>query len=113
HRAQVVWDEDTVSGVVDWVTACIAPLAVDVGPCPVNLAQLYSVETADAFLDCYRALNHHFVYAPSWDIVSLVDILSGEPEVSPGWRAFGVTDLTNHMMKERLDRYALSLVSRI
>ena len=113
HPANVLWEEEKVSGVVDWVNACIGPLAVDVGHCRVNLAQLYSVETADAFLDCYRALNHHFVYDPYWDIVSLVDILSGEPEVYPGWRAFGVTDLTNHMMKERLDRYVLSLVARI
>lgn len=113
HPANVLWKEEKVVGVVDWVNACVGPAGIDIGHCRVNLAMLHDVRTADAFLEGYRTLNNHFTYDPYWDIVSLLDMSVGEPEVYPGWRAFGVTGLTNRMMAERLDKYVASLVERI
>lgn len=114
HPANVLWKNDEVSGVVDWVNACRGPAGIDVGHCRVNLAMLYDVSMADAFLTAYQESTHTVlndqVY---WDIISLIDILEGPPTVYPGWEAFGVTGLTDNMMEERLDKYLESLVTRL
>ncbi|OZU88891.1 aminoglycoside phosphotransferase [Virgibacillus indicus] len=114
HPANVLWENGSVSGVVDWVNACAGPAGVDVGHCRWNLAMLYDVETADGFLAAYK--NHGgpaFKYDPYWDLVSVIDVLFGPPEVYQGWVAFGVTGLTNKMMVERMDLYVESLVKRV
>ncbi|SEQ72727.1 Phosphotransferase enzyme family protein [Virgibacillus subterraneus] len=113
HPANVLWDEGLVSGVVDWVNGCRGPRGVDVGHCRVNLAMLYGVETADGFLKAYQQqAGSCFTYNRYWDLLSLTDMLVGPPEVYPGWEAFGVSGLTNEMMKERLDKYVLSLLNQ-
>lgn len=111
HPANVLWRGHTISGVVDWVNACRGPVGIDLGHCRVNLAQMYGVPTADAFLATYQAqAGPAFRYDPYWDLLSLVDILFGPPQVYPGWAVFGLTGLTDAMMVERLDAYLLSLL---
>ncbi|MNZ79035.1 Phosphotransferase enzyme family protein [compost metagenome] len=113
HPTNVLWSNGNVSGVVDWVNACRGPAGIDVGHCRLNLAQLYNVETADAFLTAYaKEAGPSFSYEPYWDMISLIDILFGPPTVYPGWEAFGMTGLTDKLMAERLDRYMISLVNR-
>jgi aminoglycoside phosphotransferase (APT) family kinase protein len=113
HPANVLWDGDTVSGVVDWVNACRGPAGIDVGHCRLNLALLHGIATADAFLSAYQ---HHagtaFSYDPYWDLVSLIDGLFEPPHVSPAWTVLGVTGLTDNMMVERMDAYMVSLLQR-
>ncbi|WP_085520667.1 phosphotransferase family protein [Tuberibacillus sp. Marseille-P3662] len=112
HPTNVLWYGHTVSGVVDWVNACRGPAGIDVGHCRLNLAQLFDVPTADAFLSAYQSYaGSAFNYDPYWDLLSLSDILFGPPTVYPGWTAFGVTGLTDQLMVERLDRYMMSLLS--
>lgn len=113
HPTNVLWKNGRVSGVVDWVNACIGPAGVDVGHCRWNLAMLYDVEVADEFLSAYQVYaGKDFIYDPYWDLVSLVDVLFGPPEVYPGWEAFGFTGLTDKLMEERMDKYAVSLVEK-
>ncbi|WP_100012321.1 phosphotransferase family protein [Lentibacillus sediminis] len=115
HPANVLWENGRVSGVVDWVNACRGPVGVDVGHCRVNLALLYGVDQADAFLEAYREeRGAAFSYTPYWDIAAVLDFLCGErPQVYPGWAAFGMTGLTDRMMEERLDAYVCSLLKRL
>lgn len=111
HPANVLYKNQMVTGVVDWVNACKGPAGVDVGHCRLNLALLYNVDTANNFLTAYKnQAGKAFTYDTYWDIVSVIDILFGPPTVYPGWEAFGVTGLTNQMMEERLDNYVQSLV---
>lgn len=113
HPANVLWKNGVVSGVVDWVNACRGPAGIDIGHCRLNLALLYDVETADKFLAAYKdQVEESYMYDPYWDMLSLIDVLFGPPEVYPGWAAFGVTGLTNRMMEERMDAYAVSLLSK-
>ncbi|MBM7613787.1 phosphotransferase family protein [Alkaliphilus hydrothermalis] len=113
HPANVLWKNNEVSGVVDWVNACIGPRGVDVGHCRLNLAQLHGVDTADAFLDEYLLLTKdHFSYHPYWEILSLIECLPGPPEVYRGWTELNKSDLTNQLLIERLDQYLLSLLNR-
>ncbi|MCQ6557553.1 phosphotransferase family protein [Paenibacillus mendelii] len=114
HPANVLWTGDRVSGVVDWANACRGPRGVDVGHCRVDLAQLFDVATADAFLCAYVSYaGEAFSYDPYWDLVAFMDILFGPPTVYSGWAAFGITGLTDEMMERRLDEYLLSLVKRV
>lgn len=113
HPTNVLFRDGHVSGVVDWVNACKGPAGIDVGHCRLNLALLYDVGTADEFLRAYQnAAGEDFDYDPYWDLISLIDLLFGPPEVYPGWEAFGITGLTNQMMAERMDEYAVSLLSK-
>lgn len=113
HPANVLWDQGRVSGVVDWVNACRGPAGVDVGHCRVNLAMLFGVQTADAFLTAYQQqAGLLFEYTPYWDLVALIDILFEPPSVYPGWTALGVTGLTDRLMVERIDDYMISLLTR-
>lgn len=114
HPANVLWKDGEVSGVVDWVNACRGPAGIDIGHCRLNIALLYDVATADNFLEAYQEhAGEPFIYDPYWDLLSLIDVLFGSPEVYPGWAAFGVTGLTDQMMEERMDAYAVSLLKRV
>ncbi|MHB9146768.1 MAG: phosphotransferase family protein [Symbiobacteriia bacterium] len=114
HPVNVLWEGDRLSGIVDWVNACRGPAGIDVGHCRLNLALLYGVEVADAFLTDYQALaSREFTYHPYWDIVSALEFLPGPPEVYRGWVDFGMAHLTEDMIAERIDAYMRSLVGRL
>ncbi|HLS08499.1 aminoglycoside phosphotransferase family protein [Lentibacillus sp.] len=112
HPANVLWREGSVSGVVDWVNACKGPREIDVGHCRVNLAMPYGYEMAEAFLRAYQQYAD-MCYNRYWDIMALITFLDGPPEVYPGWEAFGMTDLTNYLMEERLDYFVLQLIKYV
>lgn len=113
HPVNVLWKDKNVSGVVDWVNACIGPRGVDVGHCRWNLAMLEGVRQADIFLDYYKmSASDSFEYNVYWDIVSLMDVVEESISVYPGWRAFGRIDITKRRMIKRMDEYALSLFTR-
>jgi len=114
HPTNVLWTDGVVSGVVDWVNACRGPAGIDVGHCRLNLALLYSVSTADAFLVAYqREADPSFDYDRYWDLLALIDFLDGTPTVYAGWEAFGMTGLTVEIIEKRLDSYIASLVPRL
>ncbi len=113
HPANVLWKDQHISAIVDWVNACRGPAGIDVGHCRVNLAQMYGISVANDFLKAYeRHAGTLFTYDPYWDLVSLTDILDGSPTVYPGWRAFGMKNLSDELMRHRLDDYLLSLLAR-
>ena len=111
HPANVLWQGHEISGVVDWVNACVGPAGIDVGHCAVNLAQMYGVQAADTFRAAYEAQTgeRQDVY---WDALSLLDINGGPPSVYPGWPAFGLMGLTEELIAARLDAYVVSLPTR-
>lgn len=114
HPNNVLWQDGRVSGVVDWVNACRGAAGFDVAWCRLNLAQLYGVREADAFLRAYESLaGARFAYQPYWDLMAMVEVLPGPPAVYEGWRAFGVEHLNDALMRERLDEYLASLVARL
>lgn len=113
HPANVLWHDGKISGVVDWANACSGPAGIDIGHCRWNLAMLYGIEIADQFLAAYQAIaGSTFYYDPYWDILSVIDTLSGSPTVYSGWRDFGITELTDALMVERTDMYIENLVKK-
>jgi aminoglycoside phosphotransferase (APT) family kinase protein len=78
----------TVTGVVDWIEARHGPIDADIAHCRMNLASVFGVETADAFLAAC-ALDRD--YDPVWDLVSATDFLEREKVSGPAdpFRAVG------------------------
>lgn len=116
HPTNVLWQEGQVSGVVDWVNACMGPAGIDTGHCRLNLVQMYGVAAADAFLDCYRFATQQFgcdANDPYWDMLCLIEMLPGPPEVYQGWPDLGLDALSPELIARRLDEYAESLVRKL
>lgn len=104
HPANILWEEDRVSGVVDWVNACRGPAEADVAHCRINLALLMGLEAAESFSQAYEQFSGH-KYDPWWDLNAFAEFFPDRPVVYPGWPAFGVHHLTDRVMVERADLF--------
>jgi len=83
HPGNVLWLDGSVSGVVDWQSACIGPDVIDVGHCRVNLYK-YGLEVADRFTDEWQRLTGRS-YEPWADVVSIIGILDGLRDSPVQW----------------------------
>src|SRR4051812_6280330 len=73
HPLNVLFDTGptpAVTGVVDWIEARRGPVESDVAHCRMNLATIFGIGMADAFLD---ACALEAPYDPVWDLVSATD----------------------------------------
>jgi aminoglycoside phosphotransferase (APT) family kinase protein len=73
HR-NVLWSDDRISGVVDWVETSIGPAWLDVAHCCTNIALTHGSATADRFAAAYvartgREPQHYF------DVMDIVGFL--------------------------------------
>jgi len=85
HPANVLWVGGRLTGVVDWVNACVGPAGVDVAHCRVNLATLWGPETAD------RRLPGD----PAWDIEAALGLFDFDEERPSDWQDSGLTALAD------------------
>ena len=76
----MLWSRERLTGVVDWIEACVGPPEVDVGHCRLNLTVLFSADMADRFLAMYEAESGHRVDS-WWDIHALLSF-------GPSWKEF-------------------------
>jgi aminoglycoside phosphotransferase (APT) family kinase protein len=114
HPMNVLWQNDNVSGVVDWVNACIGPAGVDLGHCRLNLALLYGIEVADQFLyDYLKVAEPSFVYNPYWDLNAIFDFSPVNLTVYKGWLDYGVKGLTDEVVRTRMDQYILHILKKL
>jgi aminoglycoside phosphotransferase (APT) family kinase protein len=114
HPSNVLWQNDRVSGVVDWVNGCRGPAGIDVAWCRHNLAELHGVSVADEFLAAYVVeAGSEFQYDPYWDLMSVVELLPGPPSMYEGWRATGVPNITATVLRDHVDEYVASVVARL
>lgn len=114
HPSNVLWLDGRVSGVVDWVNGCRGPAGIDVAWCRHNLANLHGVSAADDFLAAYiAAAGSDFEYDPYWDLMSVVELLPGPPSMYQGWRSSGFPDISDSVMRERVDLHVASVVARL
>ncbi len=114
HPANILFKDNKVSGIVDWINACIGPAGIDVGHCRLNLALLIGTEAANLFLQKYiELMEGNFEYHPYWDLLTLIEFLPGPPEVYRGWVDLGVTHLNNSLMTKRMDEYLVSIMKAV
>jgi aminoglycoside phosphotransferase (APT) family kinase protein len=76
----LLWSRDRLTGVVDWIEACVGPPEIDVGHCRLNLTVLFSAAAADRFHALYEIESGHRV-DPWWDIHALLSY-------GPSWKTF-------------------------
>ena len=76
----MLWSRERLTGVVDWIEACVGPPEVDVGHCRLNLTVLFSADVADRFRAIYEAESGHRVDA-WWDVHALLSY-------GPAWKQF-------------------------
>jgi aminoglycoside phosphotransferase (APT) family kinase protein len=101
HPGNVLWQGDSVSGVVDWANASVGGADADLGHCRMVLALWSGQEPADRFLRAYAAVSGSGGqgYHPYWDLVAAVGVL---PDVT----------LTS-AQAARLDRFVSRAVAQL
>ena len=99
HPTNVLWLGDRVSGVVDWVNACLGPPSTDIAQCRLNLALMYGYRAAERFTQAVGS-----TYNPVWDLAPALSALP-ELRVYPPWHHFGLSHLTIETVRERIEEF--------
>lgn len=112
HPANILWQDHRISGIVDWVNGCRGPRGVDVAHCRLNLALLYGLPVADAFLEMYAAAVGGYDHHPHWDVD---DALSWLPEADfyEPWAEFGRPRHSATAMQDRMRAFLLAALQRL
>lgn len=113
HPTNVLWSNNSISGIVDWINACQGPAGVDVAHCRNNLALMFNVEVADQFLELYIKASDGFEYDAYWDVDSVLDMCLPVPEFYKPWREFGMDIIPQDVLQHRTEGYLESLIKRI
>jgi aminoglycoside phosphotransferase (APT) family kinase protein len=84
HPGNVLWEQDRMSGLIDWVNASIGSPWADVGHCRVNIASELGQGAADRFLAHYRVVSGRTDdYDPYWDISAAIGGLDKDADAAP------------------------------
>jgi len=78
HGGNVLWVDHAVSGVVDFVEACVGPAAVDAAHMRLNLVRHMGLDAAARYACCPG-----IVVDPRWDIVDACDLLVPPSPAAP------------------------------
>ncbi len=105
HPGNVLWEDDAVSGVVDWTQTCVGPAAADVAHCRVNLAVLFDLDVADEFARRYGPVDDL-----AW--FDIADVSGFGALDAWRWHEAGRTDLTDETMARAFDRFVVDAVER-
>jgi aminoglycoside phosphotransferase (APT) family kinase protein len=107
HLGNVLWQEGSVNGVVDWVETSWGPADLDVAHCETNLAMLHGPHAAHAFRDRY--LSSGGVLAADtrsrdyWQVMDIVGFLPTPRKVAGPWHENGREDVTDAVAEQRLE----------
>lgn len=111
HPLNVLWRDSTVSGVVDWVNACVGHPHAELGHCRWNLAVLAGQDSADAFLKHYLRITGDPFADPWWDVATLIGLLPG-PIGCSGWHQIGRMDLTTERVVAGTEAFLIAALRR-
>ncbi|MFE9553242.1 phosphotransferase family protein [Streptomyces sp. NPDC006692] len=102
-----------ISGVVDWVETSWGPADLDVAHCSTNLAFLYGPPAGLAFADEYVAAGGQLSPDPLdrlyWRLLDALAFAPDAEKVAVPWRELGRTDLTEELVRDRLEDYLQGL----
>lgn len=98
----VLWQEDELTGIVDWSGASLAPRGFDVSWCRLDLALLHGPVTAETFLAAYEETAGQAVPAMAlWDLFALTNSHHSVETWLPNYHDLGRTDLTAAELRRR------------
>jgi aminoglycoside phosphotransferase (APT) family kinase protein len=99
-----LWDGGTLAGVVDWSGARSAPRGLDVSWCRLDLVLLGSIDAADYFLTEYeRESRRPLPDIHTWDLMAAARSASRVESWAPNYLGIGISDLTPHTLRLRMD----------
>ena len=75
HGGNLVWHQGKLAAVLDWLSVCIGPRAIDLAHLRMNLAMDHGLDEAEAVLDEYLELEEEGAWHPVWDVVDAIDFL--------------------------------------
>jgi len=110
HPVNILWEDNAVSGVVDWVNSCLGPAGVDIAHCRLNLALMFGLEMADDFLSSYRRRCAGYEHDAYWDINAIFGCLP-KPEFYRPWQEFGLAKIDQDMLNTRVEELLASVMS--
>ena len=97
-----VWEDGTLTGVVDWSGAALGPRGFDLGWCRLDLYLLYGQRIADMFLESYQAAST--AACPDPLLADLWAVARSHHFVAswvPNYRDLGRADLTARVLRKR------------
>lgn len=104
-----------LTGVVDWVNACVGPPEVDLSHCRLNLVLTHGVAAADAFLAAYlrraRVADPGFGYSRAWDLEAVFAMAAPDPAYHAPWADFGLPDPGAGELRRRVDELVAGAVA--
>jgi aminoglycoside phosphotransferase (APT) family kinase protein len=108
-----LWQDGTLTGVVDWSGAALGPRGFDLGWCRLDLYLLYDERIADAFGESYQAASA--VTVPDLLLYDLWAAARSHRNVEswvPNYRDLGRTDLTAPALRQRHTAWTEHLIDR-
>lgn len=103
----VLWQGDTITGVIDWAGAARSPRGFDVSWCRLDLVLLHDHATADTFLTAYQhAAGQPVPDIHLWDLFALTNSHHTVETWLPNYHALGRTDLTATDLRTRHTAWA-------
>jgi aminoglycoside phosphotransferase (APT) family kinase protein len=97
----VLWNDDVLSGVVDWTGGGSGPAGLDVGWCRLDLYLLYDERIADVFLAAYQAATGTVTDSWLWDLWALARSCTIVESWDGNYRPLGRDDLTASELRRR------------
>jgi len=99
-----LWQDELLSGVVDWSGAGLAPRGFDVAGARLDLVLLYHRAIADTFTSAYEAATGSTVPdLDLWDVYAAMNARPGVESWAPNYQELGRTDLGPASLRRRLD----------
>jgi aminoglycoside phosphotransferase (APT) family kinase protein len=107
-----LWNDDTVTGVVDWSGARHGPRGIDLAWSRQDLVLLGDCDAADTLLAAYRdASGQHVEDIAAWDRQAAAQAEPAVEEWAANYAGIGRGELTGAVLRRRLDAWIDELLS--
>ncbi|MGI9006535.1 MAG: phosphotransferase family protein [Streptosporangiaceae bacterium] len=109
----VVWEDEVLTGVVDWSGGSLGPPGLDTGWCRLDLYLLHGQGIADVFLNAYeRATGSALPHPLLWDLWAVARSHETVETWVPNYRDLGRTDLTAAQLRSRYTEWTSYLLAQ-
>ncbi|WP_239097202.1 phosphotransferase family protein [Asanoa ferruginea] len=113
HPGNVLFERETITGVVDWVETSWGPADLDVAHCATATALLHGPDAGLRFPEHYREAGGRLAEDPEdrryWCLLDALGFAPDAEKVAGPWRELGRSDLTPGLLTRRLTDYVAAL----
>lgn len=107
HPLNLLWRDDRIVGIVDWVNACVGHPHAELAQCRWNLDLLAAPAVSEHFTNHYLAVTDTGRYDRWWDLAVALSMLQWPPGTS-AWRAVGRDDITPARVRSATEQFVRS-----